>query len=230
MNDQKLIHEIRNLGQQLKEILPVPVCESSISSITKIPFKVAILKGILAHRISELGDTALELFTNSKRLQAIVLIRAVQETAAVLYWLSQRVLEVCDNKNVEGFDSFVMKHLFGSKTEPSKEEAFNILTAIDKVDKQLDGFRRSYELLCEFTHPNSAGTFIAFGKLDKKNGVFYFGSSSRDKAIANGLNALHGTLLITLVSLERIEATFSKFVQICERPISTNPESGNAGR
>ena len=219
MKNEKIIDEIRSLNCQLKEILPDSVNEFSISSKAKIPFKVSILKGVLAHRILELSDTAIELLVNSKQLQAIVLIRAVQETAATLYWLSQKIGEVCKNEKIEGFDNFVMKQLFGGKIKSAKEEAFNVLKAIDKVDQEVEGFRESYEILCEFTHPNCAGTYLAFGQLDTKDGIFYFGSSSRDNPISSGVNSLSGALLLTLLSFKKIETNFNKFVKICENSI-----------
>ena len=212
MKNEKIIDEIRSLNCQLKEILPDSVNEFSISSKAKIPFKVSILKGVLAHRILELSDPAIELLVNSKQLQAIVLIRAIQETAATLYWLSQKIGEVGKNEKIEGFDNFVMKQLFGGRIKSAKEEAFNVLKAIDKVDQKVEGFRESYEFLCEFTHPNCAGTYLAFGQLDTKDGIFYFGSSSKDNPISSGVNSLRGGLLLTLLSFKERDTNFNKFI------------------
>lgn len=115
-----------------------------------------------------------------------------------------------------------MRLLFGSKSMPRKEEAFQILNAIDKVDKLIPKYRNTYDILSEFVHPNCAGTFISFGKLDKENVVFYYGKDARNNTITNGLGVLNGALLLTLKINKDIENVFANLVKLCEEDISQN--------
>jgi hypothetical protein len=47
-------------------------------------------------------------------------------------------------------------------------ESTNVLTLIDRLDKQFCGQRRHYDSLCEITHPNADG-LTPFGNVDHKN-------------------------------------------------------------
>jgi hypothetical protein len=67
---------------------------------------------------------------------------------------------------------YASKPMKGSRKKSYKpEEGFqsaakSILNSIDVLDKNIKGVRRSYEFLCEFTHPN-AGTYFAY-RVSKK--------------------------------------------------------------
>lgn len=220
MNINTEIIEIKNLNIDLSSKLPEYVCGYDLSQVSKIPFKVYIMKGVLLHRIYGLSESAINLLDALKNPEAIILIRAAQESTALLYWLYLEMKKVCDNNNLNEFDSFIMKLLFGSKIEPIKEKAYNILTAIDKVDKLIQNFRKNYDILSEFVHPNSYGTFISHGKLNKQKNTFYFGTEKRDKPITTGIYALKGILLFTLKVNEDIENIFQDFIKICEADLN----------
>lgn len=53
-----------------------------------------------------------------------------------------------------------------------------------------------YDGLCEYVHPNWAGTFGAFGQVDKENFELKLGPAERSSAYTAGLAALSGSLLI----------------------------------
>jgi hypothetical protein len=227
VKNKNQLNEIRNIYSQLVSLLPESTFGFKISENSKIPFKVEILKGVLLHRISELSKSAIKLIEEADNLQAIILIRAIQESVAILYWLFFEVDVVCSKNEIQDFDRFITRILFGSRIKPRKEEAFNVLKATDKLDKLIPGFRKSYEILSEFAHPNSAGTFISFGKLDKKNNAFHFGAKARNKPVDNGLFALKGALSLALKINKDIENIFSDFVKVCENNVNKNLKGNN---
>jgi hypothetical protein len=112
-----------------------------------------------------------------------------------------------------------MRLLFGSKLKNTKVKADTILNAIDKLDKLIPKFRKHYDILSEYAHPNSFGTFISFGKLDKENKTFYFGSKSRDKEINGSIFTFLGSIQLTIQINNNIEKYYPKFFQICESSI-----------
>jgi hypothetical protein len=74
--------------------------------------------------------------------------------------------------------------------------ATNVLTLVDRVEQKIAGFRRVYDGLCECAHPNWAGTFGAFGTIDKEKFELKLGPADSSTAYTVGLAALSGTLMI----------------------------------
>ncbi len=57
--------------------------------------------------------------------------------------------------------------------------AINILTQIDRVSKHFSGFRDSYDLLSERTHPNGLGALHYFWESGDGDDVIKFSNSNR---------------------------------------------------
>lgn len=89
-----------------------------------------------------------------------------------------------------------MSYLLGARDNPEMPTPRNILTLIDRVEVTLPGFRRVYDSLCECAHPNWAGTFGAFGEVDKEKFELKLGSVERSSAYTSGLAALSGSLML----------------------------------
>ena len=49
--------------------------------------------------------------------------------------------------------------------------AVNVVTFIDKLDKEIPGARRHYDYLSEICHPNSPGQYLMFSGLDTSTAV-----------------------------------------------------------
>jgi len=58
---------------------------------------------------------------------------------------------------------------------PNWEQAANILTAIDKMDRLGVRFRMNYDRLSEYAHPNRAGGMGSFERIDRENFTLYYG-------------------------------------------------------
>jgi hypothetical protein len=90
------LNELKSLHEQIISILPKSLHEFDISKKSRIPFKVETLKGVLLHRISDLCSTSIGLIEEHKKLESILLIRAIQESVALLYLLYLEIKKTCD--------------------------------------------------------------------------------------------------------------------------------------
>jgi hypothetical protein len=163
-----MLQEARRLAEDIASSLPEHIQAAALTLKSKLPFKALSVRELLIHRVSPLATAAVEHFERNQNLPAIVLTRAVVETVAVLYSLHQRLKRFLDDENSSELDVFLMRCLLGSRNQSQNHaglpEAINVLTLVDRVEKEFPGFRSMYDDLCEFTHPNWAGTHGSFGK------------------------------------------------------------------
>ena len=208
---------------EFKACLPDRVDFASISHKAKIPFDVLTYRESLLHRITELSDSATELYClSNKAISAIVLTRAAQETFALLYVLHQKVAEVVKTKELDGFHEYLMTNTFGYRTKGDDKLPTmpNILGAIDKVDKTLGGhFRSSYESLSEYCHPNCDVVHSSYVKIDIENIWADIGTTHTVESI----DPIVGTLLASLELFElyynKMSPIMNDFIDVCEDDI-----------
>jgi hypothetical protein len=90
-------------------------------------------------------------------------------------------LELIRKQNSDGFDpdvdDTIVRLVMGSRSEPLLPGAINVLTFVDKVERDIPGFRRSYDKLSEIAHPNWAGTSLLYLEHDRETFVSACGSN-----------------------------------------------------
>ncbi len=200
--------------------LPGRVDPAAISHKAKIPFKALSLREALFHRITELADSAIGfLASDGKAVSGFILTRAAYETMAMLFVLHSNIKSVVEAKAVGDFDEYIMTHTFGwrKKGDDSLPTMPNILKAIDKVDNFFDGhFRREYEAISDYCHPNCAGVHSSYVKYNKDDIYAEIGSQFTNVETVHAA----GTLLANLEMFEYFYndiSTFMKdFIDICE--------------
>lgn len=221
------IKAAKKLISEFNSNLPKGVDPASISLIAKIPFKAIVLRETLLYRIAELGETAIELYEKRNRITSAFLItRAVHETTALLYWSYYRMERVVDNNDIGDFDKFIMKVLMGWKKvdKDTPMESYNILTAIDKIDKISNGsFRKVYDLLSEYCHPNYLGVYSLYGKTDHAKIMVDLGSEKPDNPEKLGLHSFVASLILFKMYYSKTGDLLIKFIQICENAIKKTP-------
>jgi hypothetical protein len=93
----------------------------------------------------------------------------------------------------------------GWKSEADFPVAFNILTLIDHLDRELSGVRRAYDSLSEVAHPNYGGVHGLFAQVDQQNFVTYFGRDLRGAEVAAAAaSALAGSLGLFMLAYNAI--------------------------
>lgn len=143
---------------------PSVLVAAALARRSKLPFKAACYRDSLLWRIEELGRTALGSYDRDDHVTAILLGRGAMETVAALHSL-HRLVTTYRGGDVDGLDEKLMSMLLGSRVRDDRPNAINILTAIDKVTKDVPAFRHLYDQLSEFAHPNDAGTASSFAVL-----------------------------------------------------------------
>lgn len=196
LDDPKRLALAKELATNIRNSLPKDLYLGSFTLKSKLPFKATSFKEVLIHRLSDLADIALDLYERDRLVPAFIATRGVVETAAMMYWLHQKTTDFLDTKNENAFDEFLMKGMLGSKDGTTPHESYNILTAVDHLDKEFKGFRGMYNTLCEFTHPNWSGVMGSYSKLDTKAHTLHLGKNHRKPPLAFGLGPLIGSLAV----------------------------------
>jgi hypothetical protein len=220
-NPTKDIKSGKDLLVEFKEFLPSRIEAASISTIAKIPFKTFILREALLHRVTELGETAIELYEKKNRLvSAFIITRCVHETVALFYWFYDRLSDVVEKGELSDFDDFIMKVLFGWKINDDEfPTAYNILTAVNKLNKKIDTFRGHYDRLSEFCYPNYSGVHGAYGRTNHETISVELGHEVSKVSPVIGLPPLVASLNIFKHFYNESAELLPRFIEICEEDI-----------
>ncbi len=196
LSDAERFALAKQLASDIRGSLPNELYAGSFTFRSKLPYKATSFREVLIHRISDIADAAIDLYENDRLVPAFIETRAVVETTAMVYWLYRQSCEFVEKPDEDSFDEFLMQGIFGSRDGTTKHEAYNVLTAVDRLDKEFNGLRQMYDALCEFTHPNWSGVMGSYSKFDKEKYVLYLGKEHRKPPLAFGLGPLIGSLAI----------------------------------
>jgi len=190
--------EAQGFSERLSSSLPDRIQIAALTLKSKLPFKAVSIRELLIHRMAALASAAVDLFTEKRAIPGVIVTRAIVETAAVMLVFHERLGRFLNDKDkdISAFDEFLMRCLLGTRNNPDMPTSTNILTLVDRVEQKIPGFRSVYDSLCECAHPNWAGTFGAFGQIDKENFELKLGPAERSTAYTVGLAALSGTLMV----------------------------------
>ncbi len=177
MDEKSYISEIQLLMEELSSSLPAKLHAASLSFNSKIPFNAFSLREVLIHRIEDIGKAAFEQVVSKRIVPAVILSRAMMETTASIFMLHKKTMQFLENKDENLFHEYLMRSTFGGKDGHSPRISYNIMTAIDHINKDIPKFKTQYELCCEFTHPNWCGVHGSYSQLDMENHSVDFGSS-----------------------------------------------------
>ncbi len=216
-----LLKEAIDRVELLTMNLPTVVDPASISLQAKIPTKVLCYREAMIWRTEELTRSACHHFESDDLASAITLTRAAIEGIAATWYLKASVEKVVKSGSVGAFDERIMRLLLGSKNDISDLNAFNALDFIDSVDKASPGFRRTYESLCEYAHPNWSGTSQLFSKVDHEQVLTEFGRNKRNTEGPRllGLQALIASLTIYEHAYNAIGDLLPEFIVVCEADV-----------
>jgi hypothetical protein len=219
---ESLMIEIQDGLKRLEASLPKRVDGFAISPDSKLPSKVLSYRAALMWRMAELVRCALNHFAEGDLASAMLLTRAALENSAANLYLHEKVLASVQSGTLGDIDEYLMKLLMGSKNKNDSglPQAVNVLTFVSHADKEIDGLGEQYDNLCEFSHPNWAGTSLLYAKPDADNLWTDFGVNVRGaKGPRNGgIANLSGAMLAFEVGCNRIGRDIDAFIAICERP------------
>ena len=210
------LEESKKLCELVNRNLTDKIEAASLSHNSKLPFKALSLKELLIYRIADLSEVTLQLYEDKKLVSAIILTRSVFETSSILYWLRKRLVSAVETQELGNIDEFFMKHLFGTAEDFIPVDRYNVLTAIDHVDKDIENYRKSYDSLSEFAHPNWPGLMGAYGKADRKKYTLHLGKGIGEIPIIVALPLFAGSLKMAVFVYNEMEKTLIAFNELCD--------------
>ncbi len=221
MNNSEKIDKMIN---EMKIQLTNKVDHFHYSKIAKIPFKVHSFIEIMNLRMIDFSESAQTLLNNNQIVPAIPLIRSLFENVAITNRIVSAVKSsLQNNKLTDDFDNLITKIEFGTRYSEDIV-SINVLTQIDKLDKQFKGLRKHYDSLCEFTHPNWDGVEGSYSELDKINNCTYVQKTITKE---HSLTIFFKTCFLLIISIFSgsaiwLRKNLPEFAELCESEISKN--------
>lgn len=198
----------------LQESLPKRVDIAALGVKEKLPWKILTLREALIWRIHELGRTSLECVKNKNAVAAVVLVRALLESVALL-WGVRRLLDPDRSESEDELADKVDRMLLGSKKDERLPPPINVLSLIESLTKRFPGVRGQYDALSELAHPNWRGVHGSYAEIDKENFVTFYGRSSKSSQLS--LETAASTLIACLdtadASYNEISDLFPEFLK-----------------
>ena len=216
---EEYLSHSKRLVKEFKLKLPKKVYAADLSVKSKIPFKAVPLREVLLYRVTELAEVACMLYEQNTIVSAFIMTRCVMETVAMLYWLYSRIDQVVQSNDLGDLDAFLMRAMFGWRDGSMPAKAFNVLTAIDQMDKEFPSYRALYDSLSEFIHPNWSGVHGAYAKTDKENFSEDLGPEVTELPLPIGLIPLRASLEAFKFYYDKLSAMFPSFIKICDADI-----------
>jgi len=209
------LNESKKLLELVNGNLTDKIEAASLSHNSKLSFKALSLKELLIYRIADLSEVTLRLYEDKKNVSAIILTRSVFETSSVFYWLHKRLVSAVETQELGNIDEFFMKHLFGTDEEFIPVDRYNVLTAIDHVNKDLKDYRKCYNSLSDFAHPNWPGLMGAYGKVDRNKSTLHLGKDIGEIPILTALPLLTASLKMAVFVNNEMDKTIIAFNELC---------------
>jgi len=214
------LNEAQKRLHHLESSLAAQLDAMAVSRTAKLKFKALLYRETLARRMAGLCRVAIRTFRGHELASAMLLTRAAVETSAALWYASAKLDATLESRTVADLDIYLMRLAMGSKADRDiTPEPVNVLTFVDRVDKDVQGFRQQYDRLSEFAHPNWAGTTLLYSKSDAANRRTYFGSNIRGDESTKmiGLTNLNVALMAFDRSYKRVSDLMPAFITLCEK-------------
>lgn len=183
MNVSNNLDDARTTLSAWKELRKDRVEPTSNCLVYKPIFELEYFKESVLYRFIELAEATIALLDVGNFLGAVVIVRSLQETLSVMWYINQICLYSVENKELTHFTEQMKRLIFGWKRDDVFPDSINVLTFIDKVDKEISGYRKHYDILSEYVHPNWHGTMGLFAKTGGKELKVEFGRYIRGKEV-----------------------------------------------
>jgi hypothetical protein len=224
-----LINDIHERLKKLESSLPKHLDAMAVSQTAKLPWKALLGREALIWRMAELSRSAVENFEKDRLVSAIVLTRAAVETFAALWYLWDKIAAIVESSRVGDIDTYLMKLISGVKIDdPVFPQAINILTIIEKLDKKEKfdkAFSDQYAILCEYTHPNAAGTTQTYLHHNREQLTTDLGLNTRTANHTKllGLGNLSAALSLFEMRYNDLVDLIPAFARLCENELERRP-------
>ncbi|MGB4058554.1 MAG: hypothetical protein WBK77_10790 [Alphaproteobacteria bacterium] len=179
---------------------------------SKLAWKITIYSQAMRYRLIELTEACIDEWDKDRFVGCFIMARAIIETVAVLYEFEHRLDKALSTKDLNVVDSLIMNRTFASRLadlfgNKKAYESLSVLTAIDKLDKKLEGHvRLAYDRLSEYAHTNYLGVSSSYAKIDYTYGDVSYGNQNTKYNVFMRLQGEFGLLELANMAFEKIKS------------------------
>lgn len=169
MRMEEIEENLANWGGSLVEKIPIGglLSRNPVVYKWKAPFRSWMIRELTIWREHDLMAQSLTLYQQGHVLGARILLRSGFETLAMLIYLNMLMQQVLEGKlDFHEFGDKTVRLLLGARNNDALPNAINILTILEKCDKQYPGIREIYDELSESAHPNYDGLMDGYSNTD----------------------------------------------------------------
>jgi hypothetical protein len=182
------ILKIEDTKSELSKSLLYKIARDELNTKWKIPYKVIVIKEVNKQRVYDLLITIIQLLKTDRHIPIMMLERSIMELVSILFSFKDVLDNAIKSDDFTNLENEAMLLLVGYRfeikgedddeidlEENAKFKSKNVLGYIDKMDKHLTDYRKCYDALSEFVHPNFCGCTNSYSENDEKNFTTYFG-------------------------------------------------------
>lgn len=137
-------------------------------------WQIQVFTQCIIRRTVSLANSCMSMWNNRNAIGSALFARALIETVAFVYDLEIQVSKAVKEGNLKLAKDLIENRTLSTRSKrliasnPSAKST-NILTIIQKIDKEYDGILEAYEDLSEVCHPNVSGTLFMYANMNEKN-------------------------------------------------------------
>jgi hypothetical protein len=215
-NLSELLAEARARQKLISDNLPEGVDPQALTWSSKTPYVAMCFREAQFCRAEQFARAAYEMFERDDVVVGISNTRSVIESVAAIWFLNEKIEKQLKNGPQPDIHEQMVQLVMGFKNDPGFPAAINVLTMIDRCDATFSGFRKSYDRMSEFAHPNYSGALGTFGARDPDVAITWFKKGSRnvDSAKKVGLINLIAGLKILEFAYNRTHDLMGPFCKL----------------
>ena len=212
------VETARSVLAKLAELRPHEIDLAGVARRYKPVGNTHMLREALIWRQEELSRGALEAIERNDGVTGALITRAAMETTAALIYLHGLVKGAIEGGMSDDLAEKLAGFLVGSKIWEENPGPVHVLKMIDAVDKLIPGYRKNYEFLCEFAHPNWFGTLGAYGIINQEQlrVTFLKNGKVQDSSLRVAAPMLAGSLDLFIGYYEFVGDKLKAFAAACE--------------
>lgn len=236
MQEQKTTEELIKECDEYISVLKAHCVESMFareySWRAKHPLKVMSYVNAMTWRMYDMSSAALTQMRQDAVIPSLCLVRACWENMVATYELKTLLQDCCKQQDItDAVDETLMRLLYSNRFDKDNRyvgtehyesfkayKAKNILTLVQKLEKDYPAVKDFYSTICEFVHPNGDGVCGSYSCLDEATHTVTFGPQfgKQSDMFPAFITTLSCSIALYLEFVESIQENLAKFTKICE--------------
>lgn len=237
---EDLVEECKDYIKELKTHCVDCMFGREYSWRAKYPFKVMWFVNAMTWRIYDMANAALTLMKQDSTIPSLCLVRACWENMVITYELKNLVQDCCEKRTIaDNVDVTLMRLLFSNRFDKDDRyvsaehyeiskpyKAKNILTLVQKLEKDFPPVKDFYSTICEFVHPNYDGVCGSYSHLDEGSQTvsFYPKFGRNSQLFPAFITTLTCSMDLFLRFIASIKENMADFTRLCENTLNSKTD------